>query len=222
MEMHVTPCGFPQAQQRAELKLVKDGQRTKAQSMRDKARRLAKAEANAALPDDRELEQKTLRALQGLPPPPANAPTPSAALSAAASALVASNPGSKEEAAAEALAAAANVAAVSMTLVKVPTDPAVALANEKAEEAINAQIVWPNFPPDELQLKPATGPGVSGEEMTLTLAAVAFVEQFGDLYGVDKCSPDELWAAVNQGESSALLGKMHVGLLRVRAWIVCV
>jgi hypothetical protein len=68
---------FPQAQQRAELKVVKDVQRAKAQSMRDKARRLAKNEANAPLPDDRELEAMSLRALQGLAPPPANSPTPS-------------------------------------------------------------------------------------------------------------------------------------------------
>jgi hypothetical protein len=62
----------------------------------------------------------------------------------------------------------------------------------------------------------AAGPGVGNEEMALTIMATAFVEQFGDLYGVDKCSPEDLWAAVNQGESSALLGRLHVGLLRVR------
>jgi hypothetical protein len=87
---------------------VKGLQRAKAQSIRDKARRMAKNEALAALPDDSRLEERRLRLQQGLPPPAWVAhKLPSVAAFQAASALVAAEVGSHAEAAAEAMAAGA-------------------------------------------------------------------------------------------------------------------
>jgi hypothetical protein len=75
-------------------------------------------------------------------------------------------------------------------------------------------VVYPAFPPDAVNLKPAVPEPEANEELSILLMVWSFLVDFGDLFGLEVCSLDDLWTAVNDGETSGLLGNMHCRLLK--------
>jgi len=75
-------------------------------------------------------------------------------------------------------------------------------------------VIFPPFPPKDLQLLPALPDNIDEEEFSITLMCWTFLKDFGDLFGVEPCTFEQLWQAICDGEKSPLLGSIHVALLK--------
>ncbi|KAK3241858.1 hypothetical protein CYMTET_48404 [Cymbomonas tetramitiformis] len=77
------------------------------------------------------------------------------------------------------------------------------------------QIALPQFPPEELRLaSPMPGEDVCDEELGELFLVTNFISSFGDLFGLEPYSLGELYAAIQEGETSHVLGHLYVTLLK--------
>ncbi len=73
----------------------------------------------------------------------------------------------------------------------------------------------PPFPPSFVSLQPAFPPDVDQATGSALLSVWAFLHAFPELLGLVPCSLEALVGGMMQGCGSALLGRIHVALLRL-------
>lgn len=95
------------------------------------------------------------------------------------------------------------------------TDGNAAATTTDNSHAEPMDVERPPFPPPFVALQPAFPPEIDQSTGTALLSVWSFLHSFPELLGLVPCSFEALAGAMVQGRGSALLGRIHVALLRL-------